>query len=155
MRKNQQRQSSDARDGDAREEARALQIWSTSYRLLTSVINGVVPEINALGLETKELFVLAEIEQHPHPAALAARLSMPKPSVTVYLKRLEAGGFISREIDPTDLRRHRLMVTATGRKILTRGLGLLAKAFGARLERLTAAERGQLEGLLGRMSDGD
>jgi len=41
---------------------------------------------------------------------------MPKATVTVYLKRLEAAGFVRREIDPSDLRRHRLLLTATGRK---------------------------------------
>ena len=65
----------------------------------------------ALGLEIKELFVLAEIDEHPHPAELAVKLSMPKPSVTVNLKRLEAAGFVRREIDTTDLRRHRRRTT--------------------------------------------
>ena len=130
----------------------AVQVWSLSYRLLTAVIAGVSPDLSALGLETKELFVLAEIDDHPHPAELAARLLMPKPSVTVYLKRLEAAGFIRREIDPADLRRHRLLVTAAGRKILTRGLGLLSDAFGARLARLDAAEQAALRAMLEKMA---
>jgi DNA-binding MarR family transcriptional regulator len=36
--------------------------------------------------------------------------------VTVYLKRLEAAGFVRREIDPADLRRHRLLLTRPGVK---------------------------------------
>ena len=99
----------------------ALKVWSLDYRLLTSVITSVAPDIAELGLEVKELFVLAEIDEHPHPAELAIRLSMPKPTVTVNLKRLEAAGFVRREIDPHDLRRHRLLVTAAGRKIMARG----------------------------------
>jgi hypothetical protein len=39
----------------------------------------IAPEITELGLETKELFVLAEVDAHPHPAELAGVLSMPKP----------------------------------------------------------------------------
>ena len=73
---------------------------------------------------------------------------MPKPAVTVYLKRLEAVGFVRREIDPGDLRRHRLSVTPVGRKALTRGQSLLSEAFGLRLARLSAAERAQLASLL-------
>src|SRR6478752_5139044 len=96
----------------------AIKIWSLNYRLLMSVIASVSPAITALGLETKELFVLAEIDEHPHPAELALHLSMPKPTITVYLKRIEAAGLLRREIDPTDLRRHRLLVTPAGRKIL-------------------------------------
>jgi DNA-binding MarR family transcriptional regulator len=92
-------------------------MWSLNYRLLMSVITRVAPDIAKLGLETKELFVLAEIDEHPHPAELAAVLCMPKPTVTVNVKRLEAAGFVRREIDAADLRRHRLMVTPAGRKV--------------------------------------
>jgi DNA-binding MarR family transcriptional regulator len=127
-------------------------LWSLNYRLLTSVITSVSPQITALGIETKELFVLAEIDEHPHPAELAAQLCMPKPSVTVYLKHLEAAGLIRREIDADDLRRHRLLVTAAGRKLMTRGLALLSDAFGTRLERLSASEQAQLKALLEKMS---
>lgn len=127
-------------------------LWSLNYRLLMSVITSVAPEITGLGLETKELFVLAELDQYPHPAELAAVLSMPKPTITMYVKRLEAAGFLRREIDAADLRRHRLMLTPEGRKTMARGLALLSKAFGARLARLTAAEQSELAKLLGKLS---
>jgi DNA-binding MarR family transcriptional regulator len=130
----------------------AAKIWSLNYRLITSVITGVAPAIAKLGLETKELFVLAEIETHPHPAELAAFLSMPKPSVTVYVKRLEAAGFLRREIDCADLRRHRLSLTPTGRKTMTRGLALLSDAFGSRLGRLSMAQQAELATLLEKLS---
>jgi DNA-binding MarR family transcriptional regulator len=128
-----------------------VELWSLNYRLLTSVITSVAPQITVLGIEVKELFVLAEIDEHPHPAELATRLSMPKPSVTVYLKRLEAAGLVRREIDATDLRRHRLLVTAAGRKLMTRGLNLLSEAFASRLQQLNAAEQTQLRSLLEKM----
>ena len=102
-------------------------IWSLNYRLLMSVITSVAPDITELGLETKELFVLAEVDVHPHPAELAGVLSMPKPTVTMYVKRLEAAGFLRREIDGADLRRHRLNLTPEGRKTMARGLALLSQ----------------------------
>jgi DNA-binding MarR family transcriptional regulator len=123
-------------------------IWSLNYRLLMSVITGVAPGITDLGLETKELFVLAEVDAHPHPAELASVLSMPKPTVTMYVKRLEAAGFLRREIDGADLRRHRLILTPEGRKTMTRGLALLSKAFSARLARLNSAQQAELSTLL-------
>ena len=123
-------------------------IWSLNYRLLMSVITSVAPDITELGLEAKELFLLAEVEVHPHPAELAGVLSMPKPTVTMYVKRLEAAGFLRREIDSADLRRHRLILTPEGRKTMTRGLALLAKAFGARLARLNSAQQSELATLL-------
>jgi DNA-binding MarR family transcriptional regulator len=123
-------------------------IWSLNYRLLMSVITSVAPGITELGLETKELFVLAEVDVHPHPAELADVLCMPKPSVTMYVKRLEAAGFLRREIDGADLRRHRLILTPDGRKTMGRGLALLSKAFGARLARLSSAQQVELATLL-------
>jgi len=128
------------------------EIWSLNYRLVMSVLSGVSPEIAAMGLELKELFVLAEVDAHPYPAELAARLSMPKPTVTVYVKRLEAAGFLRREIDPADLRRHRLAATPAGRKVMTEGLALLSKAFGERLGRLGASQQAELKALLEKMS---
>ncbi|MGD1169808.1 MarR family winged helix-turn-helix transcriptional regulator [Mycobacterium seoulense] len=126
-------------------------IWSLNYRVLLSVISCAEAEICALGLESKELFLLAEIDEHPYPAELAATLSMPKATVTVYLKRLEAAGFVRREIDASDLRRHRLLLTPAGRKAATDGLALLSAEFDKRLGRLTAGQRKDLKNLLERI----
>jgi MarR family transcriptional regulator, temperature-dependent positive regulator of motility len=129
----------------------AAKIWSLNYRVLLSVISCAEADICTLGLETKELFLLAEIDEHPYPAELATTLSMPKATVTAYLKRLEAAGFVRREIDPADLRRHRLLLTPAGRKVATDGLALLSEEFNKRLGRLTAAQRKDLKGLLERI----
>jgi MarR family transcriptional regulator, temperature-dependent positive regulator of motility len=126
----------------------AAKIWSLNYQALLSVISSVEADITALGLDSKELFLLAEIDEHPYPAELAATLSMPKATVTVYLKRLEAAGFVRREIDPADLRRHRLQLTPAGRQATKDGLALLSDAFGKRLERLTRAQQKELNKLL-------
>ena len=126
----------------------AAKIWSLNYRVLLSVISSVEADITALGLDSKELFLLAEIDEHPYPAELAATMSMPKATVTVYLKRLEAAGFVRREIDPADLRRHRLQLTPAGRQSTKDGLALLSDAFGKRLERLTQAQQKELKNLL-------
>src|SRR6202012_6126172 len=94
----------------------AAKIWSLNYRVLLSVISCAEDEIGSVGLEAKELFLLAAIAEDPHPAQVATTLNMPKATGTVYLKRLEAAGFVRREIDPSDLRRHRFRRTATRRK---------------------------------------
>jgi DNA-binding MarR family transcriptional regulator len=128
-------------------------VWSLNYRLVMAVIIAVAPDVAALGLEVKELFVLAAVDEHPFPAELASVLCMPKPTVTVNVKRLEAAGFLRREIDPEDLRRHRLLLTPSGRKAMTRGLALLSDAFGARLDKISGAEQTELRRLLEKMSD--
>ena len=72
----------------------------------------------------------------------------PKATVTVYLKRLEAAGFVRREIDPSDRRRHRLLLTPAGCRATTDGLALLSNAFNERLGRLTVAQQKVLKSLL-------
>ena len=126
----------------------AAKIWSMNYRLLVSVISAAEPDIAALGFESKELFLLAEVDEHPYPAELAATLCMPKPTVTLYLKRLEAAGLVRREIDPTDLRRHRLLLTEAGRQANRDGLALLSEAFSKRLDCLTVAQQEEFKSLL-------
>jgi MarR family transcriptional regulator, temperature-dependent positive regulator of motility len=126
----------------------AAKIWSLNYRVLLSVISSVEADITALGLDSKELFLLAEIDEHPYPAELATTMSMPKATVTVYLKRLEAAGFVLRQIDPADLRRHRLQTTPAGRQATKDGLSLLSDAFGKRLERLSKSQQKELKNLL-------
>jgi MarR family transcriptional regulator, temperature-dependent positive regulator of motility len=76
---------------------------------------------------------------------------MPKATVTVYLKRLEAAGFVRREIDPADLRRHRPLLTPAGRQATADGLALLSDAFDRRLERLTVARQKEFKNLLERI----
>jgi len=122
-------------------------LWNLNYRLVTSVLVEVAAALGELGIEVKELFLLAELDAHPHPAALSQVLLIPKPSVTVYVKRLEGAGFVKREIDNADLRRHKLSLTPEGRKVTTRGLALLVEAFGKRLGRLTAAQQTELKTL--------
>jgi DNA-binding MarR family transcriptional regulator len=129
----------------------AAKVWSLNYRLLMLVINEVSPEVESHGLEMKELFVLAEVDEHPYPAELADQLCMPKPTVTVYVKALEKKNLVRREIDSADLRRHRLNVTPAGRKVLTQALASLAAAFGNRLSKLTATEQSELKSLLEKM----
>src|ERR1700704_1338030 len=125
----------------------AAKIWSLNYQVLLAVISSVETDITALGLDSKELFLLAEIDDHPYPAELAATMSMPKATVTLYLKRLPAAGVVRREIDPGDLRRHRLTLTPAGRQVTTDGLALLSNAFNERVERLTVAQRKELRKL--------
>lgn len=123
-------------------------VWSLYYRVTVSVIAEIGPRLSALGLDSKELFVLAGIDDLPYPADLADSLCMPRPTVTTNLKRLEAAGLVRREIDPADLRRHRLHVTDAGREAASAGMAILTEAFGARLERLTPAQQAELQGLL-------
>jgi DNA-binding MarR family transcriptional regulator len=112
--------------------------------LVEWVRNGSVP---------KEFFLLAKLDDHPYPADLARALITPKPSITFMVKRMEAAGFIQRQTEADDLRRFRLTLTRSGRRVMEAARAILDEAFGRRLARLTAGERAELLRILLRLSE--
>ncbi|MGW2094244.1 MarR family winged helix-turn-helix transcriptional regulator [Promicromonospora sukumoe] len=126
----------------------AAQLWTLNHRLLTVVLDEAGAELEALGLEPKEFFVLAEVTASPYPAQLAAALVIPKASVTVYVRNLVAKGFMRREIDDADLRRHRLVLTDDGVAARDRSFGALATAFERRLALIGSGDRAELARIL-------
>ncbi|WP_129787960.1 MarR family winged helix-turn-helix transcriptional regulator [Promicromonospora panici] len=126
----------------------AAQLWTLNHRLLTVVLDACSAELADLGLETKEFFVLAEVATSPYPAELATALVIPKASVTVYVRNLVAKGFMRREIDDADLRRHRLVLTDEGEVARDRALGALAKEFDRRLATIVPRDRTELQRIL-------
>lgn len=123
-------------------------IFRLSLKLSTETLTEAAPEIEALGFEPKAFFVLNAIEDHPHPADLARHLSMPKPTLTAYLKNLEGRGLVGRSIDPRDLRRHRLDLTPPGAEVLGQARRALMRRYDERLVRLTEDEQATLAALL-------
>jgi len=129
----------------------AANIWALNHRVLSLVMSECTEELTSIGLETKEFFVLGEIEPCRYPAELAVRLMLPKASVTVYLRNLVAKKFVRREIDERDLRRHRLVLTTEGDRALKAAVAALSASFEQRLKRLAAQERDELERLLAKL----
>lgn len=123
-------------------------LWTLNQRLLSVVMDASSAELGEIGLETKEFFVLAEVAASPYPAELAAALMIPKASVTVYVRNLVAKGFMRREIDDEDLRRHRLILTDAGEAARDRALSALAAEFDRRLARITPQDRTELRRIL-------
>lgn len=130
----------------------APHVWALHYRLLVRVVDEITAPVAELGLDTKELFLLDRVDEFPYPADLARQLRWPKPTVTFTVKRVEQKGFLRREIDSADLRRHRLILTPTGRKAMTRGMLLVVTAYEQRLSHLTRAEQASFGAMLAKMS---
>ncbi|MFD4675341.1 MarR family winged helix-turn-helix transcriptional regulator [Lentzea sp. NPDC058450] len=126
----------------------AAQLWTLNHRLLTVVLDACSAELSALGVDPKEFFVLAEVPASPYPAELAAKLVIPKATMTVYVRNLVAKGFVRREIDDADLRRHRLALTAAGEAARTSALTALATEFDRRLKKISPHDRTELHRIL-------
>jgi DNA-binding MarR family transcriptional regulator len=124
------------------------QLWKLNQRLLTKVMNSCAAELDALHLETKEFFVLDEVDTCKYPAELAAKLMLPKASITMYVRNLVSRGFVRREIDESDLRRHRLVTTTRGREVLDQALDALAGQFSVMMSRLEERDRSELRRIL-------
>ncbi len=123
-------------------------VWKLNLKLSKDLLIEAAAEIEAFGIEAKEFFVLDAVTDHPYPAELAKHLSMPKPTVTLYLKNLEALGFLGRVLDQRDLRRHRLELTALGRKTVTQSRAILTACYAKRLSRLSESEQRNFATLL-------
>jgi DNA-binding MarR family transcriptional regulator len=92
----------------------------------------------------KEFLLLSKLDEHPNPADLARALVTPKPSVTFMVKRMEALGYLRRELQRDDLRRFRLTLTPSGRRAMESAREIFDEEFGRRLSRLTNAQRVEL-----------
>ncbi len=118
---------------------------------MMAVITSVAPDITELGLEPKELSCSPRwtCTRTPRTGRHTQHAEAYGDDVR---QAARSGGILRREIDSTDLRRHRLTLTPEGRKTMARGLALLSKAFGVRLARLSLAQQSELATLLEKLS---
>jgi DNA-binding MarR family transcriptional regulator len=127
-------------------------LWTLNFQVMTSLLADVAPRLRALRLEVKEFLLLSKLDEHPNPADLARALVTPKPSVTFMVKRMEALGYLRRELQPDDLRRFRLTLTPSGRSAMESGRQIFDQEFGRRLSRLTQAQRVELMRIFERLA---
>jgi DNA-binding MarR family transcriptional regulator len=71
-------------------------------------------------------------------------LSLPKPSITFLIKKLEESGYLRRQGEKGDLRRYRLTITPAGIKARDKGAEAVNRIFGACLNSLSAADQATL-----------
>jgi DNA-binding MarR family transcriptional regulator len=109
--------------------------------VLQSVLERAEPELSSLELDARRLFILSTVEAHPFPADLAHALSLPKPSITFLVKKLEESGYLRRQGEKGDLRRYRLTITPAGIKARDKGAEVVNGIFGACLNGLSAADQ--------------
>jgi DNA-binding MarR family transcriptional regulator len=101
------------------EATKTMRPWELLLRnvnVIHSALERAEPELFLLQLDAKRLFILCTVGAHPFPADLARALSLPKPSMTFLIKKLEESGYLRRQGKKGDLRRHRLTITPAGIK---------------------------------------
>src|SRR6266446_6240521 len=121
-----------------------MRLWQLLLRnanVLQSVLERAEPELSSFELDARRLFILSTVEAHPFPADIARALSLPKPSITFLVKKLEESGYLRRQGEKGDLRRYRLTITPAGIKAKDKGADAANGIFGACLNRLSAADQ--------------
>ncbi|WP_422931349.1 MarR family winged helix-turn-helix transcriptional regulator [Singulisphaera sp. PoT] len=134
-------------------DSASLDLFFGHLHVLQAILAEAEPRIRAVGLEMKEFFLLNDLDASPYPADLARKLMLPKPSITFLIKRLEAGAFLTRSLEPGDLRRFFLTMTPKGREAVAEARMILEGAFASRLKRLTTVERDTLIRILQKIGD--
>jgi len=120
---------------------RPWELLLRNVNVLHSVLERAEPELSSLELDTKRLFILCMVDANPFPADIARALSLPKPSITFLVKKLEESGYLRRQGEKGDLRRYRLTITPAGIKARDKGAEVVNGIFGARLKSLNAADQ--------------
>jgi DNA-binding MarR family transcriptional regulator len=80
--------------------------------------------LRPLGLTSGQFSLLTSLNQSEPPSigSIAALLAMDRTTLTANLKPLERRGLVKTEVDPADRRARRLLLTASGRKLLRQAL---------------------------------
>lgn len=123
------------------------------FRLQRLLRQEVEARLGSLGLSGLEAWLLKVLSQRPYPSEAARAMGLPPPTVSHMVRRLERAGFLAREVDPEDLRRHRLRLTPKGARALRRAEALMAEAFARRASRLQEGERAELLRLFAKLEE--
>jgi DNA-binding MarR family transcriptional regulator len=110
----------------------------------------------ALGMDLRLVMALSYVRDHDGAPQqeLVDALCMDAKNVVLLLNELEDGGYLVRQRDTEDRRRHRVRITAEGRQALVNADSVLADIEADVLQALDAEERATLWELLGRALQG-
>ncbi len=111
---------------------------------------------DVLGIKLKQLIALETLARNEGclQQELGATLMVDPNNCVLLLNELDDHGFVERQRDPQDRRRHIVVITAAGVKALKKAEAKLEELEGEVLANLGAPEREQLRDLLARAMDG-
>jgi DNA-binding MarR family transcriptional regulator len=124
------------------------------FRLARASARRLGRSLTDSGLRWPEFAVLHHLDAQGPIAQrdLALALRIQPSNLVALLDQLEERGLLRRSPDPADRRRHRVELTAGGRRTLKRAREATARAESDLLRPLSAAERRQLRALLVRLT---
>jgi DNA-binding MarR family transcriptional regulator len=111
---------------------------------------------DVLGIKLKQLIALEILVRNEGclQQELGATLMVDPNNCVLLLNELDDRGYVERQRDPQDRRRHIVVITAAGQKALAKAEAKLEALEGEVLVNLEPAEREQLRDLLMRAMDG-
>jgi DNA-binding MarR family transcriptional regulator len=111
---------------------------------------------DVLGIKLKQLIALEILAKNEGclQQELGATLMVDPNNCVLLLNELDEQGFVERQRDPQDRRRHIVVITPAGVKALNKAEAKLEALEGEVLANLDTAEREQLRDLLARAMDG-
>jgi DNA-binding MarR family transcriptional regulator len=111
---------------------------------------------DVLGIKLKQLITLEILARNEGclQQELGASLMVDPNNCVLLLNELDDHGYVERQRDPEDRRRHIVVITPAGLKALKKAEAKLEELEGEVLSNLDAPEREQLRGLLARAMDG-
>jgi DNA-binding MarR family transcriptional regulator len=102
----------------------------------------------AMGMSLRHYMALWAIPGSTSQAQLADHLCIDANNTVILLNELESEGWITRERDPSDRRRHLVHITDAGRAQLDHAIEAREAVSGEVLARLSEEERSTLHDLL-------
>jgi DNA-binding MarR family transcriptional regulator len=111
---------------------------------------------DVIGMKLKQLITLELLVKNEGclQQELGATLMVDPNNCVLLLNDLDERGYVERQRDPQDRRRHIVVITAAGQKALAKAEAKLEALEGEVLINLDPAEREQLRDLLARAMDG-
>ena len=111
---------------------------------------------DVLGIKLKQLITLEILARNEGclQQELGATLMVDPNNCVLLLNELDDHGYVERQRDPTDRRRHIVVITPAGAKALAKAEAKLEELEGEVLRNLDAGDREQLRDLLARAMDG-
>jgi DNA-binding MarR family transcriptional regulator len=111
---------------------------------------------DVIGMKLKQLITLELLVKNEGclQQELGATLMVDPNNCVLLLNDLDERGYVERQRDPQDRRRHIVVITAAGQKALAKAEAKLEALEGEVLVNLDPAEREQLRDLLARAMEG-